>query len=863
MPPRDSIHITNATLHNLKHLSLDIPRRQIIAITGVSGSGKSTLAFDLVYEQGRRRYLQSIGMLTDLAEETGCERITGLGPTIAVQQGIIRQSNPRSSVGTRSGIFTYLRMLYVYAGQRACPSCGARRGISQPCPSCGDPAMGLIAGNFSYNSPLGMCLRCEGRGYLFELDLEKLLPTPQTTLRQALDNAGSPNSFQYLLRGLFKEYADRPFMDAPAPVQQHMLYGKPLGNGRTSHNLFDHLRYRMMRGREVNGCIRRGACPECAGDRVSAEARQATVLGQHIGQVGRMAALELEDFARRAAGLPDLPPAVQALVEEIARRARSLSQNGLGHLSLYRELPSLSGGELQRLFLASHIDAQLDSLIYVLDEPSVGLHELEKQRLLEQLRLLRDQGNTVLLVEHDPHLIAAADTIIDIGPLAGSAGGELVYQGDYPGLLDAAGASSVTGQYLSGRAALPSRKATPPAPAAPSLRLLGVSTNNLRGVNVTIPLGCMVGVAGVSGSGKSSLVMKTLVPLLERHFEKGNGASGCEEDSRRAAIPERHLPASQENPRLHERRAGIPALQEEWRVGPPRGEVPALPQGLEGAEADPAGDGDPAVIFTGRLEGAQLLSGFSAVSQLPIGRHDNSNPASYLKIWDAIRKQFAATPEARALGLGPGDFSFNAGGACRTCSGSGKQRLWLGGSFFATHLCPECQGRRFHDAVLKVRLRGKTILDVIEMPAAEACAFFSGEAGITRVLEVLVRSGMGYLQLGQPAPTLSGGEAQRIKLALEISRRSRSRRLYILDEPTIGLSLYDTAHLLRLVDELVQKGNSVLVIEHDPVVLSRCDWIIELGPGGGKDGGRVIAAGTPAALRADPRSRVGPFLGAP
>ena len=265
------------------------------------------------------------------------------------------------------------------------------------------------------------------------------------------------------------------------------------------------------------------------------------------------------------------------------------------------------------------------------------------------------------------------------------------------------------------------------------------------------------------------------------------------------------------------------------------------------------------------MEGAEALSGFSAVSQQPIGRHDNSNPASYLKIWDAIRKQFARAPAAQAQGLAPGDFSFNAGGACRTCSGSGKQRLWLGGSFFATHLCPECQGRRFHAEVLKVRLRGKNILDVLEMPAADACAFFAGQPGITRVLEVLVRSGMGYLPLGQPAPTLSGGEAQRIKLAYEIARlhagrATKSSFLYILDEPTIGLSLYDTGHLLRLLDELVQKGNSVLVIEHDPVVLSRCDWIIELGPGGGKDGGQVIAAGTPAGLHSDPHSRVGPFL---
>ncbi len=832
MPPLSSIHIVNATLHNLKHLSLEIPRGQMVAITGVSGSGKSTLAFDLVYEQGRRRYLQSIGMLTDLAEETGCERIEGLGPTIAVQQGIIRQSNPRSSVGTRSGIFTYLRMLYVYEGKRACAECGAPRKISQACPTCASPADGgMHAGYFSYNSPLGMCLTCQGRGVKFDLNMDKLFPTPRTTFREAIANSGIQRTFTYFLNVKYKSISDQPFAGLPEATRHMLLYGEPLGNGRSTHNLFDHLRYRMLRGREVNGSLRRETCPECGGDRITGEARAVTILGQHIGQVGQMTAAELENFCQQAAALPDLAPMARILVDEMARRARSLLNSGLGHLSLYRELPSLSGGELQRLFLSSHIDAQLDSLIYVLDEPSVGLHELEKQRLLEQLTALRDQGNTVLLVEHDPHLIAAADTVIDIGPLAGSAGGELIYQGDTPGLL--AAQRSLTGQYLSGRSTLPVREPIAPVPGSPALRLLGVSTNNLRGVDVAIPLGCMVGVAGVSGSGKSSLVMKTLVPLLEREFEKSQ--SGSRDQSTR------------------EEGVG----NGEWGLG-------IREEGQEKGEegGDEAGGG---VIFSGTLEGAEHLSGFSAVSQQPIGRHDNSNPATYLKIWDAIRKQFARTPEAQALGLAPGDFSFNAGGACRTCSGSGKQRLWLGGPFFATHRCPECQGKRFHADVLKVRLRGKSILDVLEMPVADACAFFDGAPAITRVLEVLVRSGMGYLPLGQPAPTLSGGEAQRIKLAYEIARlhagrNGRSRFLYILDEPTIGLSLYDTGHLLRLVDELVRKGSSVLVIEHDPVVLSRCDWIIEMGPGGGKDGGQVIAAGTPASLRADPHSRIGAFL---
>jgi excinuclease ABC subunit A len=805
MPPDTSsktIRITHARLHNLQNISLEIPRHQLIAITGVSGSGKTTLAFDLIYEQGRRRYLQAIGMLSDLAEDTGCERITGLGPTIAVQQGIIRQSNPRSSVGTRTGIFALLRLLYVYEGQCICPACGQIRRASAACPGCGHAAQSLHSGIFSYNSPLGMCLRCQGRGHLFELNMEKLLPTPTTTPRQMLVNAGSLSTFNYLLKGLLSDVADVPFNTAPETARRHLLYGLQVGDGRLSHNLFDHLRWKLLKGRAVDDCIRFNPCPDCGGSRISQEARQVTLSGLHIGQVSELPLADMEAFLDDFICQNGISPLAQNLVEEIKHRLHSLRQNGLAYLTLYRDLPSLSGGELQRLFLASHIDSQIDSLIYVLDEPTIGLHELEKKNLLEQLRVLQDQGNTILLVEHDTHLIAAADTIIDIGPWAGSAGGQVVYQGAYPGLLTAP--RSVTGQYLSGRAALPLRQLITPLTSTPHLRLSNASTHNLRSIEVCIPLGCLVGIAGVSGSGKSSLVMKTLVPLLDRHFVRR------------------------------------PAVENEY------------------AEIDLVEE--QSAFFSGQLEGVENLRGFYAVSQQPIGRHDNSNPATYLKIWDPIRKLFASAPEAQALDLTPGDFSFNAGGACPTCSGSGKQRLWLGGNFFTTQLCPECKGKRFREKILRVHWHAHSVLDVLEMPAAQACDFFSAEPAIARVLNVLERSGMGYLPLGQPAPTLSGGEAQRIKLAYEISRAGKNQTLYILDEPTIGLSLYDTGRLLLLLDELVRKGNSLLVIEHDPVVLSRCDWIIELGPGGGRDGGQLIATGTPSDLRSNPSSLIGPFL---
>lgn len=793
------ICITHARLHNLKDLSLEIPRGQLVAITGVSGSGKSTLAFDLVYELGRRRYLQSIGMFSDLAEDSGCERISGLGPTVAVQQGIIRQSNPRSSVGTRSGIFTLLCLLYASEGQSLCPTCGAQRTISRPCPGCGGAPLGLKSGSFSYNSPLGMCLRCQGHGTLFDLDMQRLLPERDTTLRRMLENAGSLTTFQYLLKGLFKEYADQPFAHAPETVRHHVLYGAALGDGRVSHNLFDHLRWKYLKGRAVNGCLTFGACPDCQGERIGPEARRVTLAGHTIDRLGHFDLTALEQFFRQ---MP-FSGVSRGLVDDLLRRLGTLRHNGLGHLSLYRSLPSLSGGELQRLFLATHIDSQLDSLIYVLDEPSVGLHEMEKERLLAEMRRLRDQGNTILLVEHDPRLIAAADHIIDLGPLAGSAGGEVVYQGDARGLP--AAPHSITGRYLSGRAGTPARQKIAILPGAAQLKLSGVCTNNLRGVDVGIPLGALVGVAGVSGSGKSSLVIKTLAPLLERCFNH-------------------------------------PATAE--RAGEPEEEPPE----------------EPAAPFSGRLEGAQQLCGVHIVSQQPIGRHDNSNPATYLKLWDPIRKLFAATPQARARGLDAGDFSFNARGACQACSGSGKQRLWLGGAYFVSRLCPACLGRRFQPEVLEVQWSGKTILEVLALTVDEACAFFAGQGKISRVLDVLARCGMGYLRLGQPAPTLSGGEAQRVKLADQISRGGKGHTLYILDEPTIGLSPYDAARLLQLLDALVRQGHSVLVIEHDPALLSACDWIIELGPGGGGEGGRVIAQGDPAMLHANPCSVTGPYL---
>jgi len=477
-------------------------------------------------------------------------------------------------------------------------------------------------------------------------------------------------------------------------------------------------------------------------------------------------------------------------------------------LTLYRQMPTLSGGEIQRIFLTSHLDSKMDSLIYVLDEPTVGLHEIEKGDLLEQIAALRSLGNTVIVVEHDRNTIEQAQHVIDFGPLGGSGGGEIVYEGDYAGLLKSEG--SVTGQYLSGRRAVPRKSLHEYATitnATTRLTLHNVKTNNLKDVTVSFPLGVLVGVAGVSGSGKSSLVSDTLIPLLERHFAD-----------------------------LRERKLGNSIADEDFEYVM-----------LQSPVAE-------------KLDGMAHIAGYSEVSQAPIGRRNISNPATYVNIWTKIRKLFAQQPLAKQRRYTPGHFSFNAKGACPECKGKGSERFWLGGNSFVTNLCTKCHGKRYMNEILDVTYQNTNIVDVLNMSVTDAAALFRDKPSIHKMLSVLEQTGMGYITLGQPTATLSGGEAQRIKLAKEIGRRRRGNILYVLDEPTTGLSLYDTANLLALLDTLVKRGNSIIVIEHDPTVLSYCDWLIELGPGGGVEGGEIIAQGSPLDLKQNPRSQTGPFL---
>jgi excinuclease ABC A subunit len=803
-----SISIKNARIHNLKNINVRIPKDELVVVTGVSGSGKSSLAFDIIFEEGKKGYLQSIGMLPGISEEDKFDSISGIGPTVAVQQAIIRQSNPRSVVGTKTRILAYLGLLYAREGRMACSECGETVGGDLVCEKCGNREERLEANYFSANSPTGMCLRCEGRGVHFELVLDKLIPDESITMRQMLMNAGVLASFGHLIRGRLKPYTDTPVSQMPDEAREHILYGVQLQHPfpRRSLSLYTRLRYLLSKGEDVNGMMVMMPCPECDGFRVGGEARGITLRGQHIGQLGHMTIQELQDFLKSLPVSQSLSHMGHNLIEEILGKTHYLIRVGLGHLTPYRPMPTLSGGEIQRIFLSSHLDSNMDSLIYVLDEPTVGLHEIEKADLLEQIAALRSLGNTVIVVEHDKNTIERADHVIDFGPLAGVDGGEIVYQGDYGGLLKSK--DSITGQYLSGRREVPRKTPNDYVPITvetPRLTLHHALTNNLKDVSVGFPLGVLVGVAGVSGSGKSSLVSDTLIPLLERHFAE---------------------------------------MRERNRVENSEDEIDYV---MPGPVAE-------------KLDGVEHIAGFSQVSQAPIGRRGISNPASYVDVWGKIRNVFAKQPMAVERGYTPGHFSFNAKGACPECNGKGHERFWLGGNSFVTNLCPRCHGKRYSDEVLDVTYRGANIVTVLKTSVSEAAALFEKSKPIHAMLNVLEQTGMGYITLGQPSSTLSGGEAQRIKLAKEIGRRRRGNILYVLDEPTTGLSLFDTANLLALLDKLVQQENSVIVIEHDPTVLSYCDWLIELGPGGGVEGGEVIAQGSPLDLKQNPRSVTGPFL---
>ncbi|BBI33386.1 excinuclease ABC subunit UvrA [Cohnella abietis] len=800
-----NITIKGARVHNLKNIDISIPKNKLVVATGVSGSGKSSLMFDIIFEEGRKQYLQSLGILAGLDDEDKFDSIQGLSPAIAVQQNIIRQSNARSTVGSRTNIINMLALLYAGEGEISCSSCGEPVSDSLSCLTCGNIEERLPPSYFSNNSPNGMCIKCSGRGAYFEVNMESFVTDSRTTFEQVLDGVGLTPGYKRLFQRRFNEYLAMPYLQLPEEVKEEIIYGH-YSNGNSdklSACLTKIFQGRRQRGEDLNGVYANVLCSECHGFRTGEEARRVLLNGKHIGELGLMTISEMHKFLEDILQQNSLTPFGKNLLQDICRKTNSLIRARLGHLSLYREMPTLSGGEIQRLFLQSHLDSKMDSLIYVLDEPTAGLHESEKAELLKSIRELTDLGNTVIVVEHDKNAIRMAEHIIDIGPKAGIEGGQVVYQGDLEGLLKCK--ESITGQYLSGKTTMPTRAIHQSVALVRCLTIRHAKTNNLKDVTVEFPLQAMVGIAGLSGSGKSSLIADTMLPLLKSHF--------------------RDTSADNEENEMDG--------EEEVTVAP---------------------------TVADRLEGMEHICGYAEISQAQIGRNSNSNPATYIGIWDKIRSLFANQQEANEQKLSAGHFSFNSKGACSVCGGSGNETIRLGGNLKIEKTCAECQGKRFNDVALSVKYNGKNIYEVLEMSVSEAVTFFEDNKGIVGILKVLERIGMGYIKIGQSTPTLSGGEAQRIKLAKEIGRRRKGNILYILDEPTTGLSLYDTAMLIELLDELIANGNSVIVIEHNTTVLTSCDWIIELGPGGGPDGGYIIAEGSPGALKENPKSITGRYL---
>lgn len=760
----EMIQVQGAHIHNLKNINVNIPKQKLIVMTGISGSGKSSLAFDILFEEGKNQYLRSIGILAGLDNEDRFERLEGIGPTVAVRQNLIRQNNPCSTVGSKTGLLNELALIYATEGKT---EEGENRHLS--------PSM------FLYTSTDGMCINCQGRGTYYEVDLKQLVPNPHMTLIELYHSLKVTSGFMRLLEKKYGDYFDKPFWELPDDIRDEVVYGT-YDNGKQSYCIERILRNAYERGEDVEAVYRETICLDCKGERVGDEAREVLFEGKSIGELGKMTLSSLLQFVHEVPK-EQLAPFSQNTLKHIERTLETLIRFRLGHLSLYRALSSLSGGELQRIFLHMHIESKLDSLIYVFDEPMAGLHPSEKQSIIQAVKTLRDIGNTVIVVEHDKEMIKEAEYIIEIGPKAGVEGGEIVFEGSYQDYIKA---DTLLSRYVSGKSKMPERQSKKAQlNSKDCLHLSHANAHYLKDLTVDLPLHMLVGIAGLSGSGKSSLIEETLIKRLATAQKYGTA------------------------------------------------------EGIEGVEK---------------------ISGFIKIGQEPIGRSSNSTPASYIGIWDKIRELFAKEPEARKNQMVAGHFSFHSKGACPECGGSGYERIFLTSDFSVDKVCKACHGMRFNKESLRILYKGKSISQVLEMNINEAVSFFEDQTQISKPLRLLKQMGMGYLKLGQPTSSLSGGEAQRIKLAKELGKSHKKNILYVLDEPTTGLSLYDTALLIELLDHLVKEGNSVIVIEHHIELLKKCDYIIEMGPQGGNEGGDIIAKGTPEALSKCQTSKTGRYL---
>ncbi len=821
------IIIRGARLHNLKNVSLSIPKNKFVVFTGVSGSGKSTLAFDTLHKEGQRQYMESLGMVT-YESRPPVDAIIGLSPSISVDQHCWNRS-PRSTVGTATEVYTYLRVLYARNGHRPCPRCGedvppkhemddpaqiawevedesGEPEVSVPCPKCGLllPEMGMAT--FSFNKPAGACPTCTGLGTIYTANLLNILDEEKSLNNGAvltwdprivgwynkiLSAAGQYYGFDFdpdlpvrawsqaqrdlLLYGVESPSFRRHYPNVEAP----RTVAKGRFEGLVPNLLRRHDEHASDEDTDYLDKLERllilQDCPHCGGTRLRPEARAVTVAGKGIVEITRLPLSSLADWiASLHAALPEEDWSIaEPIVIDLQGRVRRLVEIGLGYLTLERATPSLSAGEAQRLRLAALLGSGLTGVLYVLDEPTIGMHPRDTARLVKMLRDLRDLGNTVLVIEHDMDMIAAADWVVDFGPGGGRFGGQIMAEGTPDKIAQTA--ASMTGQYLAKKISIPIPASRHPA-GGKLLTIRGAREHNLKDITVHFPQRRLTAVCGVSGAGKSSLMFDILDRAARHRFY---GA---------AAQPGAHT----------------------------------------------------------AIEGWEYFDKVITVNQNPIGRSTRSNAATYTNAFTAIREVFAALPAARQRSLTARHFSFNMpGGRCERCKGEGVLMIEMHFLPDVQVRCPVCRGKRFKREVLEVNYKGFDIAQVLDLTIEEALSLFDDTPAVKARLELITQTGMGYLQLGQPTSTFSGGEAQRVKLAKELARRSTGRTIYILDEPTTGLHPADTAHLIILLQRLVDAGNTVIVVEHNLDVIKCADWVIDLGPEGGDAGGRVVAEGTP------------------
>ena len=817
------VRVRGAREHNLRNVDVDIPRDALVVFTGVSGSGKSSLAFSTVYAEAQRRYFESVApyarRLIDQVGVPDVDSIEGLPPAVALQQ---QRGTPsaRSSVGSVTTLSSLIRMLYSRAGRYP-------------------PGQAMLyAEDFSPNLPQGACPQCHGLGRVYEVTEALMVPDPSLTIRQravaAWPLAWQGQNLRDILVTLGYD-VDIPWRDLPKKQRDWILFTEetptvPVYAGFTPAQTRDALKRKLepsyqgtfsgarryilhtfaqtqsaLMKKRVSQFMQGSACPLCEGKRLTRAALSVKFAGVDIGELSQLSLTRLAELLRPVAAGQDKMKlsvekrlAAQRIAEDLLERVTTLIELGLGYLSLERSTPTLSSGELQRLRLATQLGSQLFGVIYVLDEPSAGLHPADGEALFSALARLKAAGNSLFVVEHDLETMRRADWLIDVGPAAGEHGGQVLYSGPPAGLADVAASQTRDYLFAQPRALNPTRR-------EPSgwLKLQGVTRNNLKNLAVDFPLGCFTAVTGISGSGKSSLVSQALLELVSSGL--GRVLESTDEPSLEDAAP---------------------------------------------------------VASEGRISaGLEQIRRLVQVDQKPIGRTPRSNLATYTGLFDNVRKLFAATPAAKKRGYDAGQFSFNvAKGRCPNCEGEGfvSVELLFMPSVYAP--CPTCHGARYNPETLAVKWQGLSIAQVLGLTVEEAVEVFAEQPGVLRALQVLRDIGLGYLRLGQPATELSGGEAQRIKLATELQRTARGATLYVLDEPTTGLHPRDVDRLLSQLNQLVEAGHTVVVVEHEMRVVAQSDWVIDIGPGAGNAGGKVVASGTPQAVANSKDSRTAPFL---